>query len=671
MPDQKSEMSSLDIRFLVKELQFLKGGRIDNIYQNNSELRIRIYVPKYGNYELFANATCIHLTQHKRNESLLPSNFAMLLRKHLCGQSIRAIEQHKFDRVVEIAIGDKLLIIEMFHDGNIILCDHSYIIMMPLHYEEWKDRKIASYEKYIWPKSLEVWNYMPFKRAFEDERKVAAVLATIGFGEYANEIVKLAGVDASRPAQQLSEKEIDGIFDIVEDFLLKKNINAVIYYDGDIAISTTPFEMSMYENLRKEKYDSLNKALDTYFSEKLLVEKEEAGKEIKDEKLGKQTRILEQQEGAVEKYEEKAHEEFDVAKSIYNNYALVEKILATLNETRVKYSWDEIKEMLKKDESPEAKAILEIKEHENIVTINLDGNSLDLFINRTTEENASHYYDGSKHAKKKMERAGEALEGTKERIEEIKEETLEEAEEEKPEVEEESEAGDIGEPQEALMIKKRGRWYHKYHYFWSLEGLLVVAGKDDTTNEELIKKHIEPDDIILHADIHGAPFVVIKQRRDKREHAADVTPQGIIEAAEFAASYSKAWQMGLGSVEVYWIKPEQVTKHASAGQFLPKGSFTIEGQRNYLKSIKLRLCIGVSLQHKCFLIGPVKSIAARSDYYLSIQPGEIQSHELVKKIRERLESKALYPDEKELISSLSTDYIEARIPAGKASIIEF
>ena len=52
---------------------------------------------------------------------------------------------------------------------------------------------------------------------------------------------------------------------------------------------------------------------------------------------------------------------------------------------------------------------------------------------------------------------------------------------------------------------------------------------------------------------------------------------------------------GLYGVSAYWVHPEQVKKSAPSGEFLPKGSFTIEGTRNFIKSETLKLAVGIMI----------------------------------------------------------------------------
>ena len=49
----RKELSSLDLTFLVNELKFLNGGRIQKTYQDGKIVRIEIFVSGKGTFELF------------------------------------------------------------------------------------------------------------------------------------------------------------------------------------------------------------------------------------------------------------------------------------------------------------------------------------------------------------------------------------------------------------------------------------------------------------------------------------------------------------------------------------------------------------------------------------------------------------------------------------------
>ena len=71
------------------------------------------------------------------------------------------------------------------------------------------------------------------------------------------------------------------------------------------------------------------------------------------------------------------------------------------------------------------------------------------------------------------------------------------------------------------------------------------------------------------------------------------TSNFVDETAQATVSFSRAWKDGLSSGDAYWVFPNQVKKGAPTGQYLPKGSFVIEGKRNFCKGVELKLSIGL------------------------------------------------------------------------------
>jgi len=195
------------------------------------------------------------------------------------------------------------------------------------------------------------------------------------------------------------------------------------------------------------------------------------------------------------------------------------------------------------------------------------------------------------------------------------------------------------------------------------EGFLVLCGRDATTNEIIIKQHTVTNDIILHADIHGSPFAVIKTLG---KTPSEVT---INEAAQMVASYSRAWRIGLPSIDVYWVLPEQVSKTPPSGEYLPKGSFMIRGSRNYVKNVPLGLAIGIKniLGQSIVIGGPTSAIATQTDIYVNIIPGRIKTGKLVKEIIFQLHRKASNNLQEE-IKRIPIEEFQAIIPGGRGEI---
>ncbi|MCY0883842.1 MAG: NFACT RNA binding domain-containing protein, partial [Acidianus infernus] len=166
-----------------------------------------------------------------------------------------------------------------------------------------------------------------------------------------------------------------------------------------------------------------------------------------------------------------------------------------------------------------------------------------------------------------------------------------------------------------LSIRKK-EWYEKYRWSFTTNGFLVIAGKDADQNESLVRKLLEDNDIFLHADIQGAAATIIKNPKN-------ITEQDIYDAAVIAASYSKAWKLGLAAVDVFWVYGSQVSKSPPAGEYLPKGSFMIYGKKNYIKSVKLNLAIGFKINDSLeIIVGSENSVSAKVKNYVLISPGD-------------------------------------------------
>lgn len=143
-------------------------------------------------------------------------------------------------------------------------------------------------------------------------------------------------------------------------------------------------------------------------------------------------------------------------------------------------------------------------------------------------------------------------------------------------------------------------WFEKFFWFVSSENYLIIAGRDQQQNELIVKRYMRPYDVYVHADVHGASSVLIKNPR--HQHASttssnvdDVTksrpsipPKTLNEAGTMAICYSVAWDAKV-ITNSYWVYGDQVTKTAPTGEYLTTGSFVIRGKKNYLPVSQLIL----------------------------------------------------------------------------------
>ncbi|MFC2162961.1 NFACT RNA binding domain-containing protein [Candidatus Altiarchaeota archaeon] len=267
-------------------------------------------------------------------------------------------------------------------------------------------------------------------------------------------------------------------------------------------------------------------------------------------------------------------------------------------------------------------------------------------LKKSVSGNAQTYYEKAKKAKKKIPGLLKAMKETKAKLDDLK---VEEAA-----------------PFEQVIQKKRKKkWYEGYRWFTSSDGLLVVGGKDASTNETLMKKHVEGKDLVFHANIMGAPFFIVKNPE------GNTIPEATIEqAAQAAASYSKAWGRGMGSADVYYIDPEQVSKTPPSGEYLPKGSFMIRGEKNWVKNVQIRLAIGFIAGDDIEVVGgPVDAVSARTKYYSAYTTGDEKS----KKLAEGIIRSVLRQTPAEMgrkIKKIGLDELQRWIPTGKGRLIK-
>ena len=229
-----------------------------------------------------------------------------------------------------------------------------------------------------------------------------------------------------------------------------------------------------------------------------------------------------------------------------------------------------------------------------------------LDVTKSLEENATAYFEKAKKARKK-------LEGTKKALNKkinIKEKEIKRKKSEKRE------------------------WFEKFHWSISSEGKLIIGGRDATTNEIIIKRHTETDDLVFHTDMRGSPFVVLKQGNKSSE-------KELIEAATLCLCYSKGWKDNI-AIEVFYVKPEQLSKEGEHGEAnAGKGAFVIKGTTKYLYP-KLEFAVGI--YNNKVLGGSEESIVANCNKYVKIVPGNEKTSEIAKKIKAKLNS-TLHLDE--------------------------
>ena len=109
------------------------------------------------------------------------------------------------------------------------------------------------------------------------------------------------------------------------------------------------------------------------------------------------------------------------------------------------------------------------------------------------------------------------------------------------------------------------KWFEKFRYE-KLDNGFIIGGRDKKTNEELLKKHLDKEDLIFHTEMKGSPFFVLKSNKEK---------ENIFRAALLTAYYSQDWKKNNRDVEVSYFFGKQVYKRKDMGE----GTFGVNGER--------------------------------------------------------------------------------------------
>ncbi|KAI1172852.1 fibronectin-binding protein A N-terminus-domain-containing protein [Nemania sp. FL0916] len=144
-----------------------------------------------------------------------------------------------------------------------------------------------------------------------------------------------------------------------------------------------------------------------------------------------------------------------------------------------------------------------------------------------------------------------------------------------------------------LQPVRRLMWFEKFIWFLSTDGYLVLSGKDAQQNELLYRRYLKKGDIYVHADLHGAASVIIKNNPSTPD--APIPPSTLSQAGSLAVCSSSAWD-SKASMSAWWVTTDQVSKSAPTGEFLPTGSFMIRGKKNFLPASQL--VMGFALMFK-------------------------------------------------------------------------
>ncbi len=367
-----------------------------------------------------------------------------------------------------------------------------------------------------------------------------------------------------------------------------------------------PIHLDMLSDRLVEKRESLSQALEEYFAQ---LPGAQVVKQV-DPEVARLARQRENQASAIEALLEDIDTLTKVSEFYYERFQDCEALLGQANIAFGTDGWKAFMNQLKSSFE-----VIRVDMAKKTMILKLDNLNIPFHILEDVNSNAQHAYERLRRSKDKLTGARKALDDTdKDLVRGEKKAKRKEIEKEK-------------------STRKKTFWFERYRWFFSSSGNLIIGGRDQKTNDKLVKKHLKGKDRYAHADITGAPSIVMK---DEGEGVDELT---LKEGCHFALIHSKAWSVGLGAASAYWVKPDQVSKTAQAGEFVPKGAFIIRGKRNYMHDMPLRAGVGV-FEHKgetMVFCGPVSAVKHHCQKVIEITPGPTKKTQAGKLLASRLE----------------------------------
>ena len=629
-------LAGIELRYLVDQISNqAQDYYVSNIYGiTKDSLLFKLHHTEKSDLFMMISTFGVWLTSVKIDQ-MEPNRLLKRLRSDLLRLKLKKIEQIDSERIAYFTFegfGKEFVLVgEFFGDGNILLCNNDMKILALQHSIDVRHRKLRVGLEYTQPpkSGLDIFNML---ESDFDDLKTTDLVAGKWFGrtlglpkKYVEGIFGNANIDSKKIGNLLTHEEIKKIFEtttkIVSDITSGKH-DAVIVKNEKTEV--LPLKLEKLEG-EITNVKSFIEGLDTVFTGDLV----EKGKSIQssgsDKKIKELQTQISEQEKAIETVKERSRSITNVANSLFE---MVSKGTTSLEDVSAQETLA----------SHNAKLVSE----KGISLIVIQDEKIKINTKASLQSIASVLFDEAK------KQSGAIIS-----IEKIKAETEKKLEKFQNKTESE---------QDLILVTeiRKKSWYERYRWFFTSDGFLVIGGRDAASNSAVVRKHLGKNDKIFHGDIHGSPFFILKDAKDAPDTSMN-------EVAHATVCFSRAWKEGMYGVSAYWVNPDQIKKSAPSGEFLPKGSFTIEGQRNFINSANLKLAVGIIPQEDDYVLtcGPPETIKKNSICYAIIEPHGSEMVDAAKKIR--VEFSKIY---EEITKKISLDDFVRVLPAGQSQIKE-
>ncbi len=528
---------------MVRELQdTILLGKIEKVYQPEADELVFHIHTKRGNFKLYASCNSAHARVHFIQDNPInppaPLSFCMLLRKHLQGGRIIAIDQKDSERIIEISIetmnelgfsvSKKLIFEIMGKHSNIILTDiaSGKIIdsIKRVSIDVNRVRQILPGMIYQYPPQQDK---IPFKEISDEQLESLSsdgrsILRAVGgiSPALADELASYSG-----PARS-------AWFNFAKSAVSALNLQPRVYLDeSGVPQEFYVLPLADYESgCKAEIFDTLSHAMESYFNRKTTSNR---GRQ-------KSSDLIKSVSGALDKmYLKHKRLSEDILKAENSEDLRLYGELLTANLHLIKPGMDKV-------------SVLNYYDGSNVI--------IPLDVKLTAAKNAQHYfkkYGKSKTAIKEkqvqieendseiqyLESVLAYLENTDDvnEIESIRQELVE--------------TGYVRRRKQVGGFREKKYKPQPYKYMLS-SGYTVLVGRNNKENDFLTLKTAGNKDMWMHTkDIPGSHLIVLC-------NGAELSETDIFEAASIAAYHSKGRTSE--NVPVDYVPVKYVKKPAGA-----------------------------------------------------------------------------------------------------------
>lgn len=588
-------MTNVDVAALASELsKLMVGARVDKAYQPAKDrILLRMRQRGVGKLDVLLQlGKFITVTKRPVENPDQPSMVAKLLRRDYGNARLTAVRQIGFDRLLRFDFerdAKRSLVFELFGDGNMLMLDEDDIILLPMKGGDYGARSLRKGQPYQPPPG----GAEPFGMSLDElaalgaaaQRDVVRFLALgLGFGPiWAEELCLRAELPKNTKAAAVTAEQWQSIHEVIAALggeIRRNDLSPALVYEGEVATEAVPFEMKRFprEKYPYEEAGTFREALDAYFIGGEEEDEDPRQGRFNDARA-KVARQVAQMESAIQAFVDDEDKERADADALYLDYQAVDAILAQLQAARSKHSWQEVDAILRKAKAlgdASAQRIGEIRPHNGTALVQVMADDVarpvELDLYKSVQDNADLHYEAAKKAKSRQVGAATALNEARKRVADVDAKGLE----------------GFGAAPKKADRQSRHFWFENYRWTFTPSGLVAVGGRNAGQNDAVVKKYLRDGDRYVHADIHGAPSVVVRPVDGIADEISDEDLKG---AGQFAACSSRAWRQ-FGAASAYWVTPSQVSKTPRSGEFVPRGAWIIHGKRTTMSDLPMHWAVG-------------------------------------------------------------------------------